>query len=113
MKRRRLHWFWRAAIATVVACLFSGLTLDVVVANHGVLRNWVNDWIPFIDNEDVVLVPVLISLPAILVAFVAYVLLTRFTGGRVEEDRETRCRNCGYILRGLREPTCSECGEQI
>ncbi len=28
-------------------------------------------------------------------------------------DHETRCRKCGYILRGLREPRCSECGEPI
>lgn len=28
-------------------------------------------------------------------------------------DRETRCRHCGYILRGLREPRCPECGEPV
>ncbi len=28
-------------------------------------------------------------------------------------DRETRCRRCGYILRGLSEPRCPECGERI
>ncbi len=28
-------------------------------------------------------------------------------------DRETRCRACGYILRGLSEPRCPECGERI
>lgn len=28
-------------------------------------------------------------------------------------DRETRCRRCGYILRGLVEPRCPECGESI
>ncbi len=28
-------------------------------------------------------------------------------------DTETRCRKCGYILRGLSEPRCSECGERI
>ena len=26
---------------------------------------------------------------------------------------ETRCRNCGHILRGLTEPRCPECGEPI
>lgn len=29
--------------------------------------------------------------------------------GRPEE--ETRCRNCGYMLIGLRDPRCPECGE--
>jgi hypothetical protein len=28
-------------------------------------------------------------------------------------DTETRCRKCGYILRGLSEPRCPECGERI
>ncbi|MEW6250587.1 MAG: hypothetical protein AB1716_08055 [Planctomycetota bacterium] len=31
---------------------------------------------------------------------------------RARED-ETRCRKCGYILRGLSEPRCPECGERI
>ena len=26
---------------------------------------------------------------------------------------ETRCRKCNYILRGLTEPRCPECGERI
>ena len=28
-------------------------------------------------------------------------------------DAETRCRHCNYILRGLSEPRCPECGERI
>lgn len=28
-------------------------------------------------------------------------------------ENETRCRKCGYILRGIPEPRCSECGERI
>lgn len=27
--------------------------------------------------------------------------------------KETRCRKCGYILRGIREPRCPGCGERI
>jgi len=30
-----------------------------------------------------------------------------------QRDRACRCRNCGYILRGLSEPRCPECGEAI
>lgn len=26
---------------------------------------------------------------------------------------ETRCRKCGYVLRGISEPRCPECGERI
>jgi len=28
-------------------------------------------------------------------------------------ERETRCRKCGCILRGIAEPRCPECGERI
>jgi hypothetical protein len=28
-------------------------------------------------------------------------------------DGETRCRKCGYTLRGISEPRCPECGERI
>ncbi len=31
----------------------------------------------------------------------------------IRKDRETRCRKCAYILRGLTEPRCPECGEKI
>ena len=32
----------------------------------------------------------------------------------VEEDTEhLRCLKCGYILKGLSEPRCPECGKQI
>ena len=32
---------------------------------------------------------------------------------RRREPRETLCRRCGYILRGLATPKCPECGESI
>lgn len=38
----------------------------------------------------------------------AYVLRRRLT-----MDTETRCRKCDYILRGISEPRCPECGERI
>lgn len=33
--------------------------------------------------------------------------------GNAPSDGETRCRKCGYILRGITEPRCPECGERI
>jgi hypothetical protein len=36
-----------------------------------------------------------------------------YTTGKPRWDYETRCRKCGYILRGIREPRCPECGERI
>lgn len=35
------------------------------------------------------------------------------TFGPGRGDGETRCRKCGYILRGISEPRCPECGEVI
>lgn len=37
-----------------------------------------------------------------------------FTYRKLQQNAsETRCRRCGYILRGLDVPRCSECGERI
>jgi hypothetical protein len=49
------------------------------------------------------------SLLGIAVAVVVYGLLWR--GGT--KPQYTRCRKCGYILHGLSEPRCPECGEPI
>lgn len=40
-----------------------------------------------------------------------FVVLTRI--GRGTPDGHTRCGSCGYILKGLTEPRCSECGVAI
>ena len=50
-------------------------------------------------------------LPAILVAAVSYTLATLHAQTDELEDGP-RCRRCGYILRGLTEPRCPECGER-
>lgn len=50
--------------------------------------------------------------PALL-ALCVYGLLQRWTSGKGVESGETRCRKCGYILRGISEPRCPECGERI
>lgn len=52
------------------------------------------------------------TLPPLLVAFAVYGVLSCL-GRKSRPDSETRCRKCGYILRGISEPRCSECGERI
>ena len=47
-----------------------------------------------------------------LFAVIVYHYLTRKYVG-IGFDKETHCRKCGYILKGITEPRCSECGEQI
>ena len=49
----------------------------------------------------------------IAVGVVAYGLMTRRYYRARSQDGETRCRKCGYILRGITEPRCPECGERI
>ena len=48
------------------------------------------------------------SLLASLLAFAIYRIIPDSKAGT-----ECRCRRCGYILRGLSKPECSECGEVI
>lgn len=52
---------------------------------------------------------VVLVVPALCAALFVYHRLT-FRGAR---DGETRCRRCDYILKGLTEPRCPECGERI
>lgn len=60
----------------------------------------------------------LIAPPLVIgpVAFIAFLVVHTILAYRlvpVADDGEPRCRKCGYILRGLREPRCPECGEPI
>jgi hypothetical protein len=43
----------------------------------------------------------------------AAVDLIRFKLAHFARGPLTRCRKCGYILRGISEPRCPECGERI
>ena len=55
------------------------------------------------------------SLIALAVVGIPPIMLGLFVYEKLRRDPhgETRCRKCGYILRGLTEPRCSECGERI
>ena len=63
-----------------------------------------------------------VFVPAILLAFVipqsialsVYGYLTRrYYLSLSSFDGELHCRRCQYILRGITEPRCPECGERI
>ena len=98
----RRHWFWRAAIAVLEGCL----AFAALIALSYVLREVTGyrpDGIFIIGYFCVVVV-----LPTLFCTAVAAIIRTRR-----EFDNETRCRKCRYILRGIPEPRCPECGEQI
>lgn len=51
-------------------------------------------------------------LPAALIGVCTFATLSKHYQ-KGHGDGESHCRRCGYILRGLSEPRCSECGEWI
>ncbi len=113
-----MHWFWRAAIAVVVGCVFAFVSVmtPAVHLNQNRLQSVVEQTLGcgnrLLRTWQVGLgVSVAHYLPCILLAVAVYILLTRVTRGALEH--ETRCRKCGYILRGISEPRCPECGERI
>jgi len=112
-----LHWIWRAAIAIVVGCGYAALSVTVLGAPHEMVTESIRRLLGGPAGPRSLELGVGVSvgyfLPALLIAFVVYGLLTRRLGSRPLMDGETRCRECGYILRGISEPRCPECGERI
>jgi hypothetical protein len=115
--KARLDWFWRGAIAVAAALAFSAINTLMLLSNGPVrslglgLRAQLEPWTGLIGAQ--VLTGVIMdAVPLLAVGFGTYGLTTWAAGQRVG-DGETHCRQCGYILRGLSEPRCPECGEAI
>ena len=100
-----MHWFWRAVIAVGAGLLCYGLCWLVMMGIWKLPQN-------FRPLQVVITVGSVASL--VIIPVVIYGILTRrFHPKKHFLDGETRCRKCGYILRGITEPRCSECGERI
>lgn len=107
-----MHWFWRILIA-FLSGLFYGRVIDTNAPEY--VRDvsvslgfndigWATGW----------LMVAFRYIPACLIALLVYALLTRYCHPKRQFlDGETRCRKCQYILRGISEPRCPECGERI
>ena len=106
---RRLHWFWRSAIAVVSGSVSGGVLfclLFVATKYWGLTPPGVAFMVIWLGAVLVIFV-----IPPVVGVAVYSILARRY--GPQAWDGETRCRKCGYILRGIREPRCSECGEKI
>jgi len=114
-----MHWFWRATIAIAVTCVFAmvrpfptshpipGVTL--FLSTPAILGNLFANILGS-NYEFIRQVIVFGSIAAMAIAVFGS-LGWRFPVNR--QSSETRCRKCGYILRGISEPRCPECGERI
>ena len=122
-----MHWFWRAAIAVAVSASYMGVSFPTVLngaANP--VANAIRDAVFYLTvngkTETPLRVPleavfwasygIVFGVPAAIITLAAYALATRLFGAK-PHDGETRCRKCDYILRGITEPRCPECGERI
>ena len=98
-----MHWFWRAAIALVVGTV-AGIGCyaiqDFMLPPQSIRPAGVRPWY---------------MLVAACSSVTALVVFIKLVPARLAEPdcSETRCRKCDYILRGISEPRCPECGERI
>ena len=106
-------WYCRGLVAVLVGCAAEGIWTWALDSQF-VKDSW---FIPFFGMASAALgrpiaYSFLLALPPVLAAVLIYGLLTRMYA-KSPVGSETRCRKCNYILRGITEPRCPECGERI
>ena len=102
-----MHWFWRATIAILAGVLW--------MVAYGISMEYffVRIYHPITHSSVFITASIIYQLGLACICIIVYGLLTRrYYKSRLHVD-ETRCRKCGYILRGITEPRCPECGEKI
>jgi ABC-type proline/glycine betaine transport system permease subunit len=102
-----MHWFWRAAIA-ILCAVATGICVFHITDVHseGFIQS----------THRIGRVPsfsLFFLFPPTIVTLLVYSIVTRLLAQCTGAGTETRCRKCGYILRGISEPRCPECGERI
>ena len=113
-----MHWFWRATIAVGagsvigIAWVLSSFRLLPPKTTLQRAFDRVAEGLGVVIGDDASTAMLLIT-PPIILAFVVYGVLTGYLVAKRYPDDQTRCRKCGYILKGITEPRCSECGERI
>ena len=93
--------------ATLLAPLFGtvvGFTGMAIVATA------LTSWVPNIGNVSTILI---MAFGFFCVPMAMTIVMYEKLRPPPVPDKYTRCGNCGYILKGLREPRCPECGQTI
>src|SRR5262245_60778035 len=97
-----MHWFWRCKplIAGAVVFWLCGLASFFVALaffprglDFGLVGNFLFWYV--------------------VVGLTSHLAVVATTRRLQSQNTETRCRKCNYILRGISEPRCPECGERI
>ena len=101
----------RVAIAIAVGCLWTFLAMSIVEGQAWHLSDVIDH--VFREHREGIAASLVLTLPSMLIALGTYRVLSRWFSPDQGGDRETLCRKCGYILRGISEPRCPECGERI
>ena len=101
-----MHWFWRVAIAVGVGVVFGYIGVLLASNTGGQLPPIIGFLVNHL-GERFTLVLTLVLSP-----IGAYLMLSLYLD-RNSSGEPKRCRKCGYILRGITEPRCPECGEGI
>lgn len=108
-----MHWFWRYVLGLSAgsgAGVLGFLAYEYLNRYKGTFRFFMASMLFQMGQKGMFVVfGLLLPMTA---AIATYAFVTWRWGPRVSEA-ETRCRKCGYILRGLTQPRCPECGEQI
>ena len=108
-----MHWFWRVAIAVPVSFFVAsvlGFAQFIFVLPAGL--SIPSPLAVYVRGVFTPLWTLPLTLFTYALPIAVYVVLTKRYAAPLP-DNEIHCRKCGYILRGITEPRCSECGEWI
>ncbi len=95
-----MHWFWRAAIVVAIGTLGGAAVSFAMMGDYGF------EMCVFCGSGAAALITA--GFLSCTAGFSGWLFFGK--AGTARPD-ETRCRKCGYILRGITEPRCPECGE--
>lgn len=112
-----MNWFWRAIIALAAGCVCNLLANNASAPLYPLaFRVYESMMSHFRDRgpspQAGVVVFLVWGLAPMSISIAIYGILT-WRQYKSAGLGETRCRRCSYILRGISEPRCPECGEKI